>query len=52
MWVYLALVVALLGAFLMYVASRPGRWYDVGAMCFGCGVLAFLIRIGWHFGAS
>jgi hypothetical protein len=48
MWVLLALVVALIGGFVMYVSSRPGRWYDIGAMCFACGLLAFLLRVGLH----
>jgi hypothetical protein len=48
MWVYLAFLVALVGAFIMWIASNPGRWYDAGRLCFGAGLLAFLIRIGWH----
>jgi hypothetical protein len=52
MWVYLSLLVAFIGAILLFVSARPGRWYDAGAMCFGGGLLAFLIRIGWHLGAG
>jgi Na+/phosphate symporter len=42
MWIYLSLLVALIGV-LMYALSVNPKLQEIGRICFGCGLLAFLL---------
>ena len=42
MWIYLSLLVAVLGAFFYYAASNP-KTVALGQIAFGVGLLAFLL---------
>jgi Na+/phosphate symporter len=48
--IYVSLLVAILGA-LVYLLSMNQKWYTLGLVSFGAGLLAFLMRASAaHFG--
>jgi Na+/phosphate symporter len=44
MILYLSLLVALIGVLMYALASNP-KLVEIGRICFGCGLLAFLLRV-------
>jgi Na+/phosphate symporter len=44
MIIYLSLLIALIGL-LMYAFAASPKLSEIGRICFGCGLLAFLLRV-------
>lgn len=44
MLIYLSLLVSLIGLLMYALAANP-KLVEIGRICFGCGLLAFLLRV-------